>query len=129
MPAPSRFTSATGSMVVMPLTLSADTGFAQIRVPRFCGAKVLRMKMGISRADRRFHGLRVDHLGSEVRELNGLVVRQLIDDLCVRHQPRVGRQHAVDVGPDDDFRRVEQGAEDGAGEITAVCGPGSSECP
>ncbi len=50
MPAPSRFTSATGSMVVMPLTLSAECGLAQIRVPRFCGAKVLRMKMGMSRA-------------------------------------------------------------------------------
>ena len=43
MPAPSRFTSATGSMVVMPFTLSADTGFAQISVPSFSGAKVLRM--------------------------------------------------------------------------------------
>ena len=43
MPAPSRMTSATGSMVVIPLTLSADLGWAQIKVPRFCGAKVLRM--------------------------------------------------------------------------------------
>ena len=36
-------TKATGSMVVIPLTFSAETGFAQIRVPRFCGAKVLRI--------------------------------------------------------------------------------------
>ncbi len=50
MPAPSRLTSATGSMVVMPLTLSADTGCAQISVPRFSGANVLRMKIGMSRA-------------------------------------------------------------------------------
>ena len=43
MPAPSRLTSATGSMVVMPFTFSADTGLAQISVPRFSGAKVLRI--------------------------------------------------------------------------------------
>ena len=43
MPAPSRFTMATGSIVVMPLTVSAEVGCAQISVPGFCGAKVLRM--------------------------------------------------------------------------------------
>jgi hypothetical protein len=43
MPAPSRLTSATGSMVVMPFTLIAETGLAQISVPRLCGAKVFLM--------------------------------------------------------------------------------------
>ena len=43
MPAPSRFTRATGSMVEIPFTLIAETGFAQINVPRFCGAKVFLM--------------------------------------------------------------------------------------
>jgi hypothetical protein len=50
MPAPSRFTRATGSMVVMPLTLSAETGLAQMSVPTFCGANVLRIQIGMSRA-------------------------------------------------------------------------------
>ncbi len=43
MPAPSRFTSATGSIVVIPLTFNAETGWAHISVPRLCGANVLRM--------------------------------------------------------------------------------------
>ena len=111
-------------MVVIPLTFSADTGFAQIRVPRFSGAKVLRMQMGMSLRDRGLHGLRVDDLGAEIGELHGLVIGQRVDDLGVRHQPRIGRQHAVDVGPNDDFRSLEQGAENGAGEIAAVAAQG-----
>ena len=35
-------------------------------------------------------------------------------------QPRVGAEHAVDVGPDVDLFGVEQRAEDRAGEIAAV---------
>ena len=50
MPAPSRLTSATGSIVVIPFTFNAETGCAQISVPRFSGEKVLRMKIGMSRA-------------------------------------------------------------------------------
>ncbi len=73
---------------------------------------------------RRLHGLRVDDLGAEIREFHGLVVRQLIDDLGIRHQPRIGRQHAVHIGPDDDFRGAEQGAEDGAGKVAAVAAQG-----
>ena len=47
MPAPSRFTSATRSMQVMPLTAIAEVGFAQISVPAFSGAKVLRIQIGM----------------------------------------------------------------------------------
>ena len=47
MPAPSRFTSATRSMQVMPLTASCDVGFAQISVPAFSGANVLRIQIGM----------------------------------------------------------------------------------
>ena len=49
MPAPSRFTSATSSMLVMPLTGKLELGLAQIRVPALCGAKVLRIQIGMSR--------------------------------------------------------------------------------
>ncbi len=47
MPVPSRLISATRSMLVMPLTGSADVGLAQISVPTFSGAKVLRIQMGM----------------------------------------------------------------------------------
>ena len=48
MPAPSRLTSATRSMLVMPFTGSAESGWAQISVPAFWGAKVLRIQIGIA---------------------------------------------------------------------------------
>jgi hypothetical protein len=47
MPAPSRLTSAMFSMVVMPLTASFESGFAQISVPDGPGAKVLRIQIGM----------------------------------------------------------------------------------
>ena len=47
MPAPSRLTSATCSMLVMPLTGSIESGWAQISVPAFSGAKVLRIQIGM----------------------------------------------------------------------------------
>ncbi len=49
MPAPSMFSSAMPSIVVMPFTMSCDSGFAQISVPGFSGANVLRIQMGIER--------------------------------------------------------------------------------
>ena len=66
----------------------------------------------------------MDDLGAEVREFHRLVVRQLIDDLGIRHQPRVRRQHPVDIRPDDDLGGMQQRAEDGAREITAVAAEG-----
>ena len=62
----------------------------------------------------------MNHLRAEVRELHGFVVRQRIDDLGVGHEPRIGAQHAVDVGPDVNLLRIEQRAEDRAGEVAAV---------
>ena len=70
--------------------------------------------------DRRRHGLRMDHLGAEVRQLHGLVVRQRVDHLRVRHAARIGRQHAVDVGPDVNLGGIQQRAEDRGGEVAAV---------
>jgi len=47
MPVPSRLTSATRSMLVMPFTGSVEAGWAQMSDPAFCGANVLRIQMGI----------------------------------------------------------------------------------
>ena len=49
MPAPSTFTIAMFSMLVMPLTGSLESGFAQISEPGFCGANVLRIQIGMPR--------------------------------------------------------------------------------
>ncbi len=105
MPAPSRLTRATSSMLVMPFTACLDSGFAQISVPAFSGAKVLRIQIGMLRADGRGHRLRMDHLGAEIRQLHRLVVRQRVDDGGVGHAARIGAQHAVHVGPDVDLAR------------------------
>jgi hypothetical protein len=128
MPAPSRLTSATGSIVVMPLTGSAEVGCAQISVPRFCGREgVADVDRDVAR-DRRLHRLRMDDLGAEVRQLHRLVVGELVDDLGIRHQARIGRQHAVDVGPD-----VDLGALSSAPKIDPEnrcrCGRAWSACP
>ena len=47
MPVPSRLTSATRSMLVMPFTGSSESGCAQMSVPTLCGAKVLRIQIGM----------------------------------------------------------------------------------
>ncbi len=48
MPAPSRLMSATLSMLAMPFTGSFEVGCAQISVPGFSAAKVLRIQMGMA---------------------------------------------------------------------------------
>ena len=77
-----------------------EVGWAQMSVPAFSGAKVLRIQMGMRVLHRRRHGLRVDDLGAEVRQLHRLVVGQRIDDGGVGHAARIGGHHAIDVGPD-----------------------------
>jgi hypothetical protein len=49
----------------------------------------------------------MQHLGAEIRELRRLGKRQVLDDVRVIHHARVGREHAVDVGPDLNLRRAE----------------------
>ena len=46
-PAPSTLTSATASMLVMPFTAWSTSGAAQISVPGFSGANVLRIQIGM----------------------------------------------------------------------------------
>ena len=62
----------------------------------------------------------MDDLGAEIREFHRLVVGQRVDHLGLRHEPRIGAQHAVHVGPDDDLAGVEQRAEDRGREVAAV---------
>ncbi len=120
MPAPSRLISAILSMLVMPFTAICDVGFSQISEPAFSGAKVLRIQIGMLFTHRRRHGLRMDHLGAEVRQLHRFVIRERVDDLGIGHEARIGAEHAIDVGPDVNLFGVEQRAEDRAGEVAAV---------
>jgi hypothetical protein len=62
----------------------------------------------------------MNHLGAEIRELHGLVVGKLVDRLGVRHETRVRREHAVDVGPDDDFGSLQERPENGSGKVAPV---------
>ena len=82
-----------------------DVGCAQISVPGFSRREGVADPDRDVAADGRRHGLRMDDLGAEVRQLHRLVVGQRVDDLRVGHAARIGRQHAVDVGPDVDLAR------------------------
>jgi hypothetical protein len=66
------------------------------------------------------HRRRVDDLRAKVREFHRLVVRERVDHLRLRHEARVGAQHAVHVGPDHDLERIEQRAEDRRRVVAAV---------
>ncbi|SBV36226.1 hypothetical protein STPYR_11156 [uncultured Stenotrophomonas sp.] len=70
--------------------------------------------------DRRRHGLRVHHLGAEIGQFAGFVVAQGFQLHRLGHHPRVGRQHAVHVGPDVQLVGGEQRGKDGAGKVAAV---------
>ena len=71
-------------------------------------------------ADGGRHRLRVDDLRAEIRELHGLAVRHLVDDLGLGHLARVAAHDAVDVGPDVDLVGIEQRTEDRRGVVAAV---------
>ena len=107
-------------MLVMPLT-----GRLESRRRADQRARLVRRE-GIADPDRnvaphrRRHGLRMDDLGAEVRQLHRFVVGQRIDDLGVGHAARIGRQHAVDVGPDMNLRGIQQRAEDRGREVAAI---------
>ncbi len=86
--------------------MRADQGARRLRARTYCGSR-----SGCRDATAGCHGLRVNHLGAEIRQLHRLVVRQRIDGGRIRHPARVGRQHTVDVGPDVNFRGIKQRAE------------------
>ena len=52
---------------------------------------------------RRLHRLRMQHLGAEPRERLGVFVRQHGQHARAGDDARIGRQDAVDVGPDLDL--------------------------
>ena len=61
---------------------------------------------------RRENRARVQHLRAEIGELGRLRERQMLHELRLGHQPWIGRQHAVDIGPDLDFVGVDAGPDD-----------------
>ena len=76
---------------------------AEINVPGCPGANVFRIHIGMLLRHCRRHRLRMNDLRAEIRELHRLLVRQRVDHARVRHQPRIGAQHTIDIGPDMDF--------------------------
>ncbi len=120
MPVPSRLTSATRSMLVMPFTGRSEAGCGADQRADLLGREGVADPDGDAALDRRRHGLRMDDLGAEVRELHRLVVGERVDHRGIGHAARIGRQHAVDVGPDVDLAGREQRAEDRGGEVAAV---------
>ena len=69
---------------------------------------------------RRRHRARVNHLGTEVRELHRFVVRQIVERHRFRDEPWVGAHHAIHVGPDMNFLSVQQCGKDRRAEVAAV---------
>ncbi len=63
--------------------------------------------------NRRRHGLRMDDLGAEIRELHRLVVGQLVDHGRLRHQARIAAHDAVHIGPDGDRLGFQQAGQNG----------------
>ena len=74
-------------------------------------------------AERGQDRLVVQDLRAVVGELRGLAVGNLRQRLRARHLRRIRRHHAIDVGPDPDFVRIERRAED----RRRVVGPSAAE--
>ena len=64
-------------------------------------------------------GARVEHLGAEGRQLARLVEADVTDELRIGDDPRVRRQHPVDVRPDLDRVDMKRGAEQRRGVVGA----------
>ena len=56
--------------------------------------------------DDRSKRLRMDDTGAEIGKLHGLTVRELVDDLRLRHTPGIGTHYTVNVGPDAQLRGI-----------------------
>ena len=95
-------------------TVEGDARARRLRPERV--ADLHRHAAGDGRRER----LWMDHLGAEVGQFAGLAVAQRRQRHRLGHQPRVGREHAVHVGPDVQLVGLEQGGEDGAGIVAAV---------
>ena len=64
------------------------------------------------------------HLRAERRELRRLIEANLLDESRTLHDARVGREHAIDVGPDLDGLGAQRGAE----QRRTVVAAATSEC-
>ena len=63
---------------------------------------------------------RVQDFRAEIGELGGFAIGNLWDSARVGNKTRVGGEHAIHIRPDNDFVRVESGAENGGGIIGAA---------
>ena len=77
------------------------------------------------RLDRRRQRLRMQYLGAEIGQLQGLVVGNGAEQAGIRHQPRICAHNTVHVGPDVDRLGLQQAAHDGGGIVAAVASQGS----
>ena len=73
------------------------------------------MKLGDGR-----DSLGMQHLGTEVRQLHRFFIRQLLEQLGIRHQTRVAVIDAVYVGPDFAALGINTGGQHGGGVVGAV---------
>ncbi len=118
--APSTRTSAASRMAVTARIDGGTEGSAgPISVPAASGPQRVLDPERDAGPDERPHRARVEHLGPEVGQLGGLLVAQARQRERVRHLARVGREHAVDVGPDHALGRVERAGQDGRGVVAA----------
>ena len=62
----------------------------------------------------------MQHFCAKVRELRRLAIRNFRNRARFRHQPRVRGQHAVHIGPDNDFICVERCAQNSRRKIRAA---------
>ena len=63
---------------------------------------------------------RMKHLGAEVRQLGRFTERQERHDVRRADQPRICGEHAVHIGPDLNFARVERRADDRRGIVRSA---------
>ena len=120
-PGPRSVSSARSPTDVIPFaSFPSSSAVREISVPgRVRVERVLDQDRDPLR-DRRRDRRRVQHLGAEVRQLHRLFVGHLRQHERRRHDPRIGAQDAVDVGPDFDHRRADRGADDRRAVVGSV---------
>ena len=91
-----------------------------IFVPFFSGEKLLRIQTGMPCLHDRAQRFGMQHLRAEIGEFGGFAIGNFRNCARLGHQPRIGGQHAIHIGPDDDFARVDGRAENRRGVVGAA---------
>ena len=66
----------------------------------------------------------MQHFGAEIREFGGLVERDRLHRMRIGDERGIAGEHAIHIGPDFDFIRLQGSADKGSGEIRSA-GPKS----